>query len=354
MKTLTLLTLSTIGLFGQAALSPPPKLQLFDANGKPLSGGYIYTYTAGTSSPLNTFTDSAASIPNTNPIVLDSAGRATVWLSGTAAYKFIVTDATGVTQYTTDGVYSSTAYLPLSGGTLTGSLLITNTVGDLGGAGNQFRDLYLSNSAKMNGTTFVDSGRNAALNNVTMSGALLTTGTSVATTTLVPVDGLATIGTVASPYPKIYATQLNVAGTTNLTGDILPAVDGSTNIGSSAFKFSTVQAMIANFGGQVASVNTAGQIRLANASGTLPFIMIGTSQGGSTSSAAIGNAAGTGAMYPINATTDLGLSGSPFRNLYVSNLFVGGGAVVPISKTVTPVLPCTLVFTNGLYVGGTC
>ena len=49
--------------------------QFFDNNGVPLSGGLIYTYLAGTSTPQATYTSASGTIQNSNPIVLDSAGR---------------------------------------------------------------------------------------------------------------------------------------------------------------------------------------------------------------------------------------------------------------------------------------
>jgi len=52
------------------------KLQtFFDANGNPLSGGKIYAYSDGTSSLLNTYSNSTLSSANTNPVVLNSAGK---------------------------------------------------------------------------------------------------------------------------------------------------------------------------------------------------------------------------------------------------------------------------------------
>lgn len=64
------------------ALCPQPKLQFFGNDGLPLNGGYLYTYVAGAPSvPKATYSD-AIGTANTNPIVLDSAGRAAVWLDG--------------------------------------------------------------------------------------------------------------------------------------------------------------------------------------------------------------------------------------------------------------------------------
>jgi len=49
--------------------------QFFDNNGDPLSGGLLYSYASGTTTPLATYTSSTGLTANTNPIVLDSAGR---------------------------------------------------------------------------------------------------------------------------------------------------------------------------------------------------------------------------------------------------------------------------------------
>lgn len=73
-----------------------------DSNGAPLAGGKVYTYAAGTTTPQNSYTDSSGTTPAPNPVVLDSAGRATIWLSG--FYKIVVTDALGNTISTTDNI----------------------------------------------------------------------------------------------------------------------------------------------------------------------------------------------------------------------------------------------------------
>lgn len=91
-----------------ANLSPSPKLQFFDANGNPLSGGKLYTYAAGTTTPLATYTDSGAGTPNTNPIILDSRGEANVWL-GSSLYKFKLTTSADVEIWTVDNVSTGNA-----------------------------------------------------------------------------------------------------------------------------------------------------------------------------------------------------------------------------------------------------
>ena len=87
-----------------ALLSPTPKQQFFDSDGIPLAGGKIYTYAAGTTTPITTDVDAAGVTANTNPIILNSLGQADIWLLSTASYKFVVKDADDVLLFTTDNI----------------------------------------------------------------------------------------------------------------------------------------------------------------------------------------------------------------------------------------------------------
>jgi hypothetical protein len=75
---------------------------LIDASGDPLSGGKVWTYEAGTSTLKNTYTDQAMSANSTNPIILDSRGKATVF--GYGNYKFKVYNSADVLQDTIDNL----------------------------------------------------------------------------------------------------------------------------------------------------------------------------------------------------------------------------------------------------------
>lgn len=86
-------------------LSPVARQQFFDSSGIPLAGGLLYTYAAGTSTPLATYSDSGLVTPNANPIVLDSGGWATIYLSATS-YKYLLKTSAGVTVWTQDNVQS--------------------------------------------------------------------------------------------------------------------------------------------------------------------------------------------------------------------------------------------------------
>lgn len=88
-----------------ATLLPAGKQRYSTASGAPLVGGLLYTYDSGTTTPRATYSDAAGTTPNTNPVVLDANGEATVFWAG--AYKVTLKNSAGVTQWTVDGVVSS-------------------------------------------------------------------------------------------------------------------------------------------------------------------------------------------------------------------------------------------------------
>lgn len=75
--------------------------------GGPLANGTVDVFLAGTTTRTNTWQDEALSSLNANPIVLDSAGRATIWFDPSITYKFVVKNAGGATQYTSDNIKGS-------------------------------------------------------------------------------------------------------------------------------------------------------------------------------------------------------------------------------------------------------
>ena len=95
----------TLSLFAGAGA------QFFDNNGVPLTGGLIYTYAAGTTTPAVTYTSYTGFVSHTNPIVLDSAGRVPsggeIWLLVGQSYKFILKTSANVLIATYDNIPSA-------------------------------------------------------------------------------------------------------------------------------------------------------------------------------------------------------------------------------------------------------
>jgi hypothetical protein len=90
--------------------------QFFDNDGQPLAGGLIYTYLAGSSTLLSTYTSVNGTVANTNPIVLDAYGRtpSEVWMLEGYSYKFVIQTSAAVTLQTLDNLYPILQTAPTS------------------------------------------------------------------------------------------------------------------------------------------------------------------------------------------------------------------------------------------------
>jgi hypothetical protein len=75
------------------AILQPAEFQAIDADGHPYAGGTLATYVPGTSTPKSTWQDEGLTALNTNPVVLNSAGRAILW--GDGLYRTVLRDAAG-------------------------------------------------------------------------------------------------------------------------------------------------------------------------------------------------------------------------------------------------------------------
>lgn len=89
-----------------ASLMPQGKQRYTDNNGNNLSGGKVYAYAAGTSTPLDTYSDQAGATPNTNPVVLNARGEATIFW-GSSPYKVVLKDASDVEIWSQDNLYAN-------------------------------------------------------------------------------------------------------------------------------------------------------------------------------------------------------------------------------------------------------
>lgn len=156
-----------------------PYAQFFDSNGDPLSGGKVYTYIAGTTTPKATYTDAAGGTPAANPIILDSSGRAEIWITGT--YRIDVYTSADVLVRSVDNVPAFTA-----GGDM------TKAVYDAANIAQQVVGLTASQS----------------LTNKSVNGVTLTTGGSAT-------QFLNGAGSYAAPVITPTATPVALSGTSS-------------------------------------------------------------------------------------------------------------------------------------------
>lgn len=78
------------------SISPVARKQYEDANGNPAVGYKLFFYAAGSTTKQNTYTTSAGSVANANPITLDSEGRTPypVWFTDGLSYKEVLASPT--------------------------------------------------------------------------------------------------------------------------------------------------------------------------------------------------------------------------------------------------------------------
>lgn len=251
-----------------ASLTPTPKQQIYGSDGNPLVGGKIYTYSAGTTTPLATYTDAGAGTANTNPIILNSLGQANIWLASSSSYKFSVYTSADVLLYTVDNITAPIDYLslvtslaspPPIGSTApnTGAFTTLSSTGALtvGGAaaitgaatitgkvttadGYQFADSSFQSTAaepaiKPVLATVATNALTLSLSPCTLvfRSPTLSSGTvssvKVAATISVTVPSSATLGTISGQQAQLVIVALNNAGTVELA---VVNIAGGTNL----------------------------------------------------------------------------------------------------------------------------
>ena len=97
-----------------ATLATNVSFQCLGLDGKPLAGGKVYTYEAGTTTPKSTYTTMAGDVPNPNPVILDQNGKAKIFL-GDGSYRLQIKDSNGaliddidqISRYVTQSEFAS-------------------------------------------------------------------------------------------------------------------------------------------------------------------------------------------------------------------------------------------------------
>jgi len=248
--------------------------QFFDNNGVPLAGGLIYVYDAGSTTPAATYTSSAASTNNTNPIVLDSAGRtpAQIWLTAGAAYKFVLQTSLGVTIKTDDNIFASYELDKVVGVTvgLGGNQIATNVA-----VGNTALD---SNTTGTNNTAVGYDALTAntdGIQNTAFGASALDANTGGDYNTAVGYNALTTATTAnyntATGYRALNAT-LTGAGNTAHGADALLLATGANNtaVGYAAGNSLTTGSnnTIIGYDADASSATASNEITLGNSSVT--------------------------------------------------------------------------------------
>lgn len=120
-------------------LAPSPVFQAIGSNGLPLAFGQVFTYIAGTTSPQATWIDSTQTTQNTNPVILNAFGQASIWLATNLTYKIVVEDSLGNQLYSQDQIAGGFLATPITGSIIPAT---TNTY-SLGSLGVSWANLFV-------------------------------------------------------------------------------------------------------------------------------------------------------------------------------------------------------------------
>lgn len=232
------MTLSTLTL---------PKFIEFTSGGSPLAGGKVYFFEAGTSTPKDTFSDAAGASANANPVLLDSSGRATIFMNNDGLYKVRVDDSDDVTVYEVDqyganfGVMLSNDPLLLADLDTNGFDIVTNTNKDL--------------AITPHGTGITE------IKNLTLATTLFTAGFAIVSESNADIDitpdGTGEINlTNASLATTMDTNGFAIVSVSNADIDLTPHGTGTVALGKTSVSGTLTQTGAADF----ADVVTGGQV----------------------------------------------------------------------------------------------
>ena len=180
-------------------LAPQPKFQAFNIDGTPMVGGKLYTYGAGTSTPKDSYTTYTLAASNTNPIILDARGEASVWMFG--SYRFVLRDANDVIVWDVDDVRDVTNSSTLTGVTLVGTLTVSSSAVTWAGNPTHSGNHTFTNNVVFNGNVTIG---DSSVDTLTIRPNAVTWGTTTthsgahAFSSTVDVSGILTANTLSS------------------------------------------------------------------------------------------------------------------------------------------------------------
>jgi hypothetical protein len=205
------------------ALTPSPKAQFLANDGTPLVGGKLYTYAAGTTTPLATYTSYSGLTANTNPIILDSRGEANVWLN-VGPYKLALYDADNALIWTVDNIYSANSGVfagPVSGTTATFSGALSAASGTFSGnvsAGGNVSGVNGTFTGNISGVNGTFTGNISGVNGTFTGPVSGTTGTFTGNVQMASANGSCLAGLLNRVINgNFYSDQRNAGASQTIT-----------------------------------------------------------------------------------------------------------------------------------------
>jgi hypothetical protein len=164
--------------------------QFLDNAGNVLTGGKIYSYLAGTTTPAATYTDVLGVAFHSNPIILDAAGRVPaggeIWLTALQNYKFLLKTSTDVLLGTYDNIFpiidEASFYL------LIDDFLATLLIENFTGTGSQINFTLSKAPTNQKATNIYINGVYQQKNTYSIAGAIITFSAAPPVTSTIEVN----------------------------------------------------------------------------------------------------------------------------------------------------------------------
>ncbi len=236
------------------SLRYPKGYQFFDSNGNTLALGQLFYYVAGTTTPQDTYSDSAGTVPNTNPIVLDGSGRllVDVYLGSSSNYKeVLMTSSVTLSPWPDDNIQRAvTVFTGDSGSGGTAGLVPAPAAGSA--AANQFLSASGAWVTPPNAAVSVNLATTAA----TASGAVLTFAS-------VPTSITAGMVATDTTHSTVIQAGTTVLSTTSTTVTLSASVTGSGVASGDTINFNGAASAVTN----LSVTETATTVSIAASSG---------------------------------------------------------------------------------------
>ena len=314
---------------------PSPVFTGLDTNGDPVAGGKLHTYAAGTTTNQATYSDVNLTSANANPVVLDSAGRATLYIPAGASFKYVLKSSTDVTIWTADNINAvptSTATLDVTvtaGEALSALEVVYISQGDGGKtAGRAYLtdadQTYSSSAAVLLGLVVSDIA-SGSTGSVRMGGALGGfSGLTAGSTQYVS----ATAGALTESAPSNLRIVGQSSNTTTVVLIPVPTIIDAANI--------TTGTLVAARGGTGNSTYAVGDLLYASATTPTLSRLAGVAAGQVLASGGVGAAPAWSTAPAISGLTASQAVFTDGSKALTSNAITGtGNVVMSASPTLT-------------------
>lgn len=325
-----------------ATLLPPGEIQFSDANGNPYAGGKVYFYIPNTSTPKNTYLTASQSVLNSNPVILDAAGRAIIY--GDGMYRQVLKDSVGnlVWDQPTASTQATTGTI-LWGSTSTGSAN-TQSINVTGFTATDGQVVGFVAGFTNTGAMTIDAGTGGiAVRSDTLSGPVALVGGEVrASNVVIAVYTGGFFHLVSTPFPTVNYQAFAAAGSFtwtkpgNLTtssqsyiecwgaggGGGANATGGAGGGGGYLSRWLSTSSLGAT---ETVTIAAGGAINTNGSASTFGSWVSAGGGGHGANTAGGGGGGGGGTGSGVASTTTTGGSGGPFQSATPGAPAGGGG-----------------------------